>query len=222
MRALLHSPSQHFRCINHGCFAAGLSLFNHMDEPSQRLHLGQSASKCSHTGDRHACRGPGWFEWERFPAHFLPFLKATRPVHYPASLAATLVQQRHTSVIPRSGCLVPRTNSASARLCSAASAVPILRHVKYFTYGDTIGNVRAARVASAPGADVVTPAVVPDLREVASIAIMSVSKPVPPARIGALVYETTCPWATVCPMANIKMPAGFPARFGAFALLTEP
>jgi len=101
-------------------------------------------------------------------------------------------------------------------LCCAASAVPALRHVKYFTYGDTIGNVRPAR-ASAPGADVVTPAVVPDRREVASIAIMSVSKPVPPASIGALVYETTCPWATVCPMANIKMPAGFPARFGAFA-----
>jgi hypothetical protein len=111
----------------------------------------------------------------------------------------------------------PSNQQCQRALCWAASAVPILRHVKYFTYGDTIGNVRAARVASAPGADVVTPAVVPDRREVASIAIMSVSKTVPPARIGALVYETTCPWATVCPMANIKMPAGFPARFGAFA-----
>ena len=50
MRALLHSPSQHFRRINHGCFAAGLSLFSHMDEPSQRLHLGQSASKCRTLG----------------------------------------------------------------------------------------------------------------------------------------------------------------------------
>jgi hypothetical protein len=106
MRALLRSPSQHFRRITDGCFAAGLPLFSDMDQPSQRLHLGQPASKCSHTGDSPARSGPGWFKWERSPAHFVAFPKTTRPVHSPASRAAALVQRRHTRLILRRSYLV--------------------------------------------------------------------------------------------------------------------
>lgn len=80
MRALMRRPSRHFRRINDGYFAAGLSLFSHMDLPSQRLHLGQPASKGSDTGDRRARSDPGWFKWERSAAHFCPLLKANRRI----------------------------------------------------------------------------------------------------------------------------------------------
>jgi hypothetical protein len=105
VRALLSSSSQDIRRINSG-FAAGLSLFGHMDQPSQRLHLGQSAGQCPNTGKRPARGGPRWFKWKRSPAHFSAFLKETRPPHSPALQAAALVQRRHTRQISQSGDVV--------------------------------------------------------------------------------------------------------------------
>jgi hypothetical protein len=133
MRALLRSRSQHFRRINNGCFAAGLPLFGDMDQPPQRLHLGQPASKCSHTGDRPARSGPGWFKWERSPAHFVAFPKETRPTHCPALQAAALVQGRHTRLIPRNR---PEESGSALAFPQHRPAMPPA-HMKCFTYEET-------------------------------------------------------------------------------------